>query len=231
MLFFNFKNLRSTLTYINIHSHHLGSQNDFTIINKHHDFLKFIDSSYYSIGLHPWYIKENSFQEELVIVEDVAKNKNILAMGECGLDRLCSTNWELQKKVFISQIKIAEQLNKPIIIHCVKAFDELIKIKKELNIKLPLIVHGYNNNQQIASELVKNGFYFSFGKALLKADSNASSIISTIPLDRIFLETDDADVSIKAIFEAASRLLQLNELELINIIHNNFKTVFHYERP
>ena len=112
------------------------------------------------------------------------------------------------------------------IIHCVKAFDELIRIKKELNVRVPMIVHGYNNNKQIAAKLLENNFYFSFGKALLKEDSNASKIISTIPIGQLFLETDDTDIPIKSIFEKASHYLQMNEAALKEKIYLNFKRIF-----
>lgn len=219
----------NTTPYTNIHTHQEKESGILTITSKYHNFEKMDNGCYYSIGLHPWYLDKENIQQGLSRIEQFASNTNILAIGECGLDKVCTSNWELQKEVFISQIKIAEKIKKPIIVHCVKAFDELIKIKKGQNIKVPMIIHGYNNNQQIASELIKNGLYLSFGKALLNENSNASLIIRTTPLHHLFLETDDADISIKTIFDAASKHLQMNEAELATVIYNNFKTVFHNE--
>lgn len=231
MCFFNCYDLNHSTPYINIHSHHLGADGDITITNTHQFFERIIDSNIHSIGLHPWYLNTNTLNEDLSSLERYAHLKNVIAIGECGLDKLCQTDWELQKKAFIQQIQIAEKLKKPVIIHCVKAFNELIETKKELKVKTPMIVHGYNNNKHIAEQLLQHGFYFSFGKSLLKSDSNASALIVTLSKERIFLETDDADISIKTIFDAAASRLQMNEDELKAIIYNNFKTVFQYERP
>lgn len=223
--------MNNSIHYINIHSHHLGADGNITITNTHQFFERIIDSNIYSIGLHPWYLNTNTLNEDMSSLEKHAAMNNVIAIGECGLDKLCQTGWEVQKIAFIQQIQIAEKLKKPMIIHCVKAFNELIETKKELKVKTPMIVHGYNNNKHIAEQLLQHGFYYSFGKALLKADSNASTLIGTIPKERIFLETDDADISIKTIFDAAASRLQMNEDELKAIIYNNFKTVFQYERP
>ncbi|MBL7890955.1 MAG: TatD family hydrolase [Bacteroidia bacterium] len=223
--------MNHSIPNINIHSHHPGADGDITITNTHQFFERIIDSKIYSIGLHPWYLNADTMSEDLSSLEKHAALKNVITIGECGLDKLCPTDWKLQKKAFIQQIEIAEKLKKPMIIHCVKAFNELIETKKELKVKTPMIVHGYNNNKHIAEQLLNNGFYFSFGKALLKADSNASALIGTLPKERIFLETDDADISITTIFDAAASHLQINEDKLKAIIYNNFKTVFQYERP
>lgn len=223
--------MKSILPHTNIHSHSSGTDGDITITNTHQFFERIIDHSIYSIGLHPWYLNTNTLNEDLSSLEKHAAMNNVIAIGECGLDKLCQTGWELQKIAFIQQIQIAEKLKKPMIIHCVKAFNELIETKKELKVKTPMIVHGYNNNKHIAEQLLQHDFFFSFGKALLKADSNASALIGTLPKERIFLETDDADISIKTIFDAAASHLQMNKDELKAIIYNNFKTVFQYERP
>ena len=89
-----------------------------------------------------------------------------------------------------------------------------------------MIVHGFNNNKEIALQLLKSGCYFSFGKALLIKDSNASQVISIIPSDRLFLETDDADTTIENIYSAASNILNLETETLKKIISANFKNVF-----
>ena len=98
-----------------------------------------------------------------------------------------------------------------------------------MNVNVPMIVHGFNNNEQIAKELIKNGFYLSFGKALLQENSNATKAIQLSSIDSIFLETDDADISIKAIFEVASKLLNIEEPLLVQHIYSNFKKVFKHE--
>jgi len=215
------------IPYINIHSHVSNEENSIVISNRSEDFsLPLSEDAIYSMGIHPWYINQESIEKELSLLALNARNSNVIAIGECGLDKLSSVDFDLQKDIFIAQVKIAEDLNKPLIIHCVKAFDDLIRIKKEIKISVPIIIHGYNNNEQILEQLIKNDFYISLGKALLVDNSNASTVISKIPIEKLFFETDDADVSIKSIFERASVLLMLNKEELKKKIDDNFKNVF-----
>ncbi|MDZ7934269.1 MAG: TatD family hydrolase [Emticicia sp.] len=106
--------------------------------------------------------------------------------------RLKGSPLPLQEEIFIKQIRIAEEVKKPIIIHCVKCFNELISIKKIIRPKVPMIVHGFNNNLTIAQMLLERGFYISLGAAILQENSNAAQLLTQIPLEKLFLETDDA---------------------------------------
>jgi len=219
----------NNIPFTNIHTHAVAEPNILSIKNSAKYFNSLPTSEFISIGIHPWYISEKSLNEEIDIIQKNARNKNVLAIGECGLDKLTDTDLGLQENIFKAQLEIAAQVQKPLIVHCVKAFDSLVRIKKEMNVHVPMIVHGFNNNEQIAKELIKNGFYLSFGKALLQENSNASKAIKLVPIDSIFLETDDADISIKSIFEAASKLLIIEEGLLVQHIYSNFKRVFKHE--
>jgi TatD DNase family protein len=159
----------------------------------------------------------------LEFVRQNASSEKVFAIGECGLDKIINVPLEEQKRIFVEQIKIAEQNKKPLIIHCVKAFDELIKIKNELQIKVPIVIHGFNNNGKIAQQLLKSGFYISLGKALMQDDSNAQKLITQINPEKLFLETDDGNYSIKSIFDKASKLLNIDVEALKKQIMLNFK--------
>ena len=117
---------------------------------------------FYSIGIHPWYIVADRVEADLVIIESKLQEKNCLALGECGLDKRIEQPIELQQIVFEKQLLLAEKYNKPVVIHCVAAFQEVIDTKKRLNISVPMIIHGYSKNQQVAKQLLDNGFYISF---------------------------------------------------------------------
>ena len=88
-----------------------------------------------------------------------------------------------------------------------------------------MIVHGFNNKSQIAEQLLKHGFYLSLGAALLKADSNASKILPKIPLNQLFLETDDNNCTIQRIFTEASQILALPVTILQEKMRENFKKI------
>jgi TatD DNase family protein len=190
--------MENKIPYTNIHTHHVSTANEISIRNLQPS--TYVKDVLCSVGIHPWYIQENTIETDMNLLSTIAAEKNVLAIGECGLDMLIETAFAVQEKVFIEQIKIAEAIQKPLIIHCVKAFDSLIRIKKEYKVSVPMIVHGYNNNPQIAKQLLKNGFYFSFGKALLKSESNASKVMVELPMDKLFLETDDAAILKKCLW-------------------------------
>jgi TatD DNase family protein len=182
--------------------------------------------NHYSYGLHPWAINRDTFEDELRYLEVVGHEKRCLAIGECGLDKLSKVDFELQTEAFNEQIRIANKIGKPLIIHCVKAFNELINCLNHQDNKMPVIVHGFNNNENIARIMVEEGFYFSFGKSLLGYDSNASKAIKSVGRKRFFLETDDADISIKYIYHKAAELLGVTEEIIQQQLQSNFEAVF-----
>jgi TatD DNase family protein len=182
--------------------------------------------NYYSYGLHPWHIDETSCYDKLEQLENVVNEKRCVAIGECGLDKLSGVRLDLQKAVFVAQVKIANRVKKPLIIHCVKAYNELINILNHNNNEVPVIIHGFNNNENIARVMVDNDYYFSFGKALLGYESNAARALITVGRRHFFLETDDADISIKYIYKKASELLGIGEEILQAQLQHNFERVF-----
>jgi TatD DNase family protein len=179
-----------------------------------------------SMGLHPWFLTKDNFESDFEKLSQHVQNQEIIALGECGLDRLKGEDLAFQTRAFEAQIHLAESVKKPIIIHCVKAYNEVIVLKKKLKPTIPLIIHGFNQNETILKDLVKNGFYISLGAAVLKEGSNAVKYISHIPLNQLFLETDDKKVSIIAIYEKSAEILGMDLEELKSLIFQNFKACF-----
>lgn len=182
--------------------------------------------NHYSYGLHPWYIDEFTLEDQLRKLELKADEKRCIAIGECGLDKLSKVDFNLQQKAFVEQIRIANHYKKPLIIHCVKAFNELMNCLNLNNNKVPVIIHGFNNNENIARVLLDHGCYFSFGKALLSYESNAEKTLKNIGRKNFFLETDDSEISIKYIYRKASEILGIDEEILKAQIQSNFETIF-----
>jgi TatD DNase family protein len=151
---------------------------------------------------------------------------NVLAIGECGLDKVCDTPWDIQEAAFRQQVLLANRLSKPLMIHCVRAFNELDLVLKELDNIVPVIIHGFNKNPALAAALLAKGYYLSFGAALLRTGSPAASSLIHTPADRMLLETDDSGSGIKDIYLQAAQLLKTGEEDLILQIDHNFKTVF-----
>jgi TatD DNase family protein len=212
---------------IDIHSHiklPIDGKKIFNVLSIH-DFPKG-KGLLFSVGMHPWYLQpllwNNDFNEfEAIIAQD-----DVIAIGECGLDWMTVAKPDMQKVVFSKHLHWAEKYNKPLIIHCVKAFNEIVAMCKKANIKQACIIHGFNNNLKIAEQLIKAGFYLSYGAAILEPNSNAVQAIKQTPVDKLFLETDDSDISIDVMYEKASQLLAMSIDELKLQIQANFSKVF-----
>ena len=179
----------------------------------------------YSIGIHPWYINENRLERDLKIIEEKLQLKHCLALGECGLDKRIEIPMELQIAVFEKQIALAEKYQKPLVLHLVAAFDELIAIKNRLQISVPIIIHGFSKNQQVAKQLIDNGFYLSFGKYLLR-NPELESVFQSIPNERFFLETDTIEETLEEVYILAAKYKNIPIDDLKEIINSNYNSVF-----
>jgi len=179
------------------------------------------ERSYHSVGLHPWFLTKDNRLDSIAWLEQELGSQNVLALGECGLDRLQGESLKFQQEVFEEQLKLADEFQKPVIIHCVKAFQELIESVRRVQPKAALVVHGFNKKESIFRMLEAEGFYFSFGASILNERSPSYEILRKIDGNRFFLETDDQEISIKKIYEQAS-FLRNSELSntLANIIKN-----------
>lgn len=163
-----------------------------------------------SLGLHPWFVKADLWQVAWTHLEKLAGFSQVVAIGECGLDRNIALPMELQIVIFERHIELAESLRKPLVIHCVRAFDLLITLKKNTKSSIPWIIHGFYKKQSIFQQLLGHGFYFSFGAAILKY-GDISQAIATVPVGRFLLETDDRhDLQIEQIYERAALLRQIS---------------------
>jgi TatD DNase family protein len=211
--------------FINLHTHEAKNQaNVLELINQYpQEFDSEISS--YSIGIHPWYSVKERLESDLEIIESKMQDKNCLAIGECGLDKRIEIPLPFQQMVFEKQLELAVQYQKPVIIHCVAAFNEVIAIKKKMNISVPMIIHGFSKNQTIAQQLIDHGFYLSFGKYLIR-NPELESVFKSIPNNRLFLETDTIEEGIEEIYHLAAKYKQLSLNELQEIIESNFNTVF-----
>ncbi len=213
------------MKFINLHSHDTESNDDeIKIYNQYpNNFLNEIKT--FSIGIHPWHIDKSNTINDLEMITNKMQLKNCLALGECGLDNKIEKTISKQIPVFESQIEIAKNYKKPLILHCVGTHNEMIAIKKSKKIDVPMIIHGFNKNLNIAKTLLDQGFYLSFGKNLM-LNPDSKNVFNKIPIDKIFLETDNAAFSILEIYKTASKYKNIDLNILKSIIYENFKTVF-----
>ena len=211
--------------FINLHTHQFSNLSDvMEVVNQYPwEFDASIPS--YSIGIHPWYIDENRLETDLKIIKQKLQLDECLALGECGLDKRIEIPLDLQISVFKQQLEIVKQTNKPIVLHCVAAYDEVISIKKEMKIENPMIIHGFSKNEKVAQSLLKNGFYLSFGKYLLR-NPDLEKVFTFAPENQILLETDTIEESIYEVYEKAASIKGISVEEMKTIVFTNFSRIF-----
>ena len=176
--------------HANIHCHDRSRYRE-AVINIYPD-EEIIEGAYHSVGIHPWHTSkvDNSTIENL---KYLASHPQIVAIGETGLDTLRGASLDIQTEIFLLHVTLSEQHQKPLIIHCVKAFNEIIALKKRLRPTMPWIIHGFRGKPQLAQQLLDNGFYISLGE---KFNTETATII---PSNRLLFETDESMLNISSI--------------------------------
>ncbi|WDF47575.1 TatD family hydrolase [Chryseobacterium sp. KACC 21268] len=179
-----------------------------------------VSAERYSAGLHPKDISE-TWKSDFEKIKKISLSENCLAIGECGLDGLISVDEKLQHEIFQAHISWAEEIGKPIIVHCVRRFSQLLHYK---NTKVPIIIHGFNKKENIAKELLGAGFHLSFGYAALE-NLSLQNIIKNIPIQKLFLETDDADFEIIKLYEKVSEIKSISLENLKDQMWENLNNI------
>ncbi|MDX2429429.1 MAG: TatD family hydrolase [Bacteroides sp.] len=180
-----------------------------------------IKYGHYSVGFHPYNVGKFDEQDTLNKVRLATENPNVFAIGETGLDKSIEAPLEEQARIFEKQVEIAEFANLPVILHVVRAFNEIIEFKKAHNPSVPMIIHGYNGSKEMAEELIKEGFLISFGEAIAGDNAKVIEAFKVVPLEKMFLETDEGGMDIREVYHAAAELkgISMNPLRL-QIVEN-----------
>lgn len=175
------------------------------------------------------------------IVDNEINSKKILAIGEIGIDYYWNKeNKELQKEAFIGQIKMANNFQLPITIHCRDAINDTLEILKENKVHKRGIFHCCPHNRELIKEALKLGFYISFaGPVTFKNAKNADEIIGMVPNDRMLIETDSPYLSpepergtrndptkVKYIAQKVAQVKQMTIEEIAQLTFENAKTVY-----
>jgi TatD DNase family protein len=215
--------------FINLHTHKFSNLSDVIEVVNQYPWEFDVSVPNYSIGIHPWYIDENRLETDLELIKQKLQLDECLALGECGLDKRIEIPLNLQISVFKKQLELVKETQKPIVLHCVAAFDEVIAIKKEMKIENPMIIHGFSKNDQVAQTLLKNGFYLSFGKYLLR-NPDLEKVFTFAPENQILLETDTIEETIFQVYEKSASIKGISVEEMKTIVFNNFSKVFNYKQ-
>ena len=215
--------------YIDIHTHGSGvTSGIFAIENlMAHEERTPADnpSRPYTCGIHPWYLNNETIERLIGKVKSVAGSPSIVAIGEAGFDKLRGPGIEIQTRAFEAQVLISEEIGKPLFVHCVRAWDELLPAHKRLRPKMPWLIHGFRGNTVLASQLLSKGMYLSFWFDFI-VRPESSKLVRSLPKERIFLETDGADVDIRAIYDKVAIDLNMSVDDLKKVILGNYTEFF-----
>lgn len=216
------------MLFVDIHTHTAKTDNDLLQIVNLDLGQPYPEQGYYSYGIHPWALDNAGFiiEEALELLEERLQSPNVLALGEAGLDKLHKATFERQIELFERQIELSETLQKPMILHDVRSHNEILALRKKHKAKQPWIVHGFSGTEQDVRQLIGQGIYLSVGESLLHPERKIYKSFKFIDLDYLFLETDMAKIGIEKVYEAATKLLEMDLSVLQKRIFANFAALW-----
>ena len=171
-----------------------------------------------TVGIHPWHALDNDLSAIEPAVADVD------AIGEIGLDYACDVPREVQITLFRAQLALAERYEKAVVLHCVRAFEEVMKVLAEYRLKA-VIFHGFIGSVEQAQRAVKQGYYLSFGERTFRSPKSIEALRST-PLSHLFIESDESATPIEKIYGEIAILRGVSIDELTRAVEENFVRIF-----
>ena len=206
--------------FLNIHTHSSVHPDTEILSLSPASLLENQEAIHASVGIHPWELTEANADALWEDLQKAIEDKRVVAIGECGIDKLKGPSLDLQIALFKKEVLLAEVHSIPLVIHCVKAFNELILLKKEIKPLQPWIIHGFRGKLSLAKDCIRHGFYLSIGTHFQE------DALKAIPSDRLFIETDEADKSIEDIYQNIAQVRGMELEELKECINKNAEEVF-----
>lgn len=171
-----------------------------------------------TVGIHPWHAANCDLAE----VEKHAPSAD--AIGEIGLDYACDVPREVQTAVLRAQLTLAEQLEKPVVLHCVRAFEEVMKIVADYRLKA-VIFHGFIGSKEQAQRVLAQGYFLSFGERTFHSPKTIEALRIT-PLSQLFAESDESPTPIEEIYSKIADLRGVSTEDLDAAAKSNFAKIF-----
>jgi TatD DNase family protein len=178
----------------------------------------------FSCGIHPWNSALTNAKQVMDDVEQLANSDTFFCVGECGIDRACDVPLEIQLPIFEQEVQIAQKTGRPLIIHAVRSYSDILSVLKKYAVTVPVIFHDFRGNEVQISQLLHYNSYFSFGFSGI-SQPKIHTNIHLIPRERLCLETDDDNRKIADMYEIASDILDISVPELCLDLFQNFKRI------
>lgn len=193
--------MQATSTYVDIHTHHPR--------------LEVLSPT--MAGIHPWDAAKGHELPDLAVCDII---------GETGLDFACDVDREAQRRLFEWHLCEAERLRKPVVLHVVKSFEEVMSTLAKHKIE-GVVFHGFIGSTEQAVRTIDRGYYLSFGERSLRS-AKSRRVAEQIPLDRLFCETDDnPDIAIEQVYANIATLRGIGVEELAEQLIQNYNRVIH----
>lgn len=198
--------------FVDIHTH-IDNQSVIKIVSEN-----FEEKILITWGVHPWEVGAEQYE----VPRDLRSLGMTAAIGEVGLDKVHNDTFEKQLEVFEEMIRLSESYRKPVIVHCVRAYSEIIEMRKKTKATMPWVIHGFNSSVETMRQLLKYDIYISLGDILYRNENQAVKILKDIPIERLFLETDVSGRDIKDVYAKAAALMGCEMDFLCNKIFENY---------
>lgn len=203
------------MNIIDCHTHDASAINAIINIDRFSDAVN--SSLHYSAGIHPWNA-ENATESLFSRLEQLLQLGNVLAVGECGIDKAIATPIDVQQSVMMRQVLLSEKYQKPLIVHCVRAWQEIISLHRIIKPSQKWIIHGFRAKPTVLDTLLKEDFLISYGHHF-----NAESVKIT-PLHHILIETDECRQPIIQLASAIAEVKGISTESLLAAVSQNIQS-------
>ncbi len=212
--------------HVDAHTHRTPSAGTLAVVNLHREAVSLPAEQYLSVGIHPWFVQPDTLEDELARLTRFLDQPSVVAVGECGLDRLSKVPMDLQRTAFTRQLTLARRYGKPVIVHNVRSGSDLLQLRKGLSDPTPWMIHGFHGSLREAELFVQQGCYLGFGRKVLDGSSRAAMACAAVPMERILPETDDTGLSVADIIEAIAVAKKQNPAGVMSALYANFVRFF-----
>lgn len=215
------------------HTHHNHLEDVLAIENwilKANEPVSLNKDKLYSIGFHPWFIQDGLSEDLFETLENLIHLPNVKAIGECGLDKSIALDFGIQELWFKKQIELSEKFGLPLIIHSVRAYSELLAIKKQLKVQQKWIFHGFNSSWSMAQQSIISSCFLSFGANILKKSDKLNKVLVNCPSEFLLIESDEKPERLLEIYRYIAALRKIDLDELIFIQKSNFTNVYNIQK-